>query len=113
MLLALIFRRVAFEFRYKDAKHRTAWDHGFCYGSSLASFFQGMVLGTFIQGFKVEGRHFAGSSFDFITPFSLLTGGALLFGYPLLRAGWLVIKTQGELQGLARRQGRRSFLCVS
>jgi cytochrome d ubiquinol oxidase subunit II len=113
MLLALIFRGVAFEFRYKDAKHRTAWDHGFCYGSSLATFAQGMVLGTFIQGFKVEGRHFAGSSFDFITPFSLLTGVALLFGYALLGAGWLVIKTEGELQDWARRQGRRSFIGVA
>jgi cytochrome bd ubiquinol oxidase subunit II len=112
MLLALIFRGVAFEFRYKDAKHRTVWDHGFCYGSSLATFAQGMVLGTFIQGFKVEGRHFAGSSFDFITPFSVLTGVALLFGYALLGAGWLVIKTEGDLQDWARRQGRRSFIGV-
>jgi cytochrome d ubiquinol oxidase subunit II len=112
MLLALIFRGVAFEFRYKDAKHRTAWDHGFCYGSSLATFAQGMVLGTFIQGFKVEGRHFAGGSFDFITPFSLLTGVALLFGYALLGAGWLVIKTEGDVQDWARRQGRRAFIGV-
>ena len=72
MLLALIFRGVAFEFRYRDAEHRTFWDHGFCYGSALATFAQGVVLGAFIQGFQVEGRHFAGSSFDCFTPFSLL-----------------------------------------
>ena len=98
MLLALVFRGVAFEFRFRDAEHRTFWDHGFCYGSAVATFAQGMVLGAFIQGFEVEGRHFAGSSFDFFTPFSLLTGVALMFGYGLLGAGWLVLKTEGALQ---------------
>ena len=56
MLLALIFRGVAFEFRFRDAEHRTFWDHGFCYGSAIATFAQGVVLGAFIQGFEVEGR---------------------------------------------------------
>ena len=68
MLLALIFRGLAFEFRYREAEHRTFWDHGFAYGSALATFAQGVVLGAFIQGFQVEGRHFAGGSFDCFTP---------------------------------------------
>ncbi|MGH7024910.1 MAG: cytochrome d ubiquinol oxidase subunit II, partial [Caulobacteraceae bacterium] len=98
MLLALVFRGVAFEFRYRDAEHKTFWDHGFSYGSTLATFAQGVILGAFIQGFKVDGRHFVGSSFDCFTPFSLLTGVALVFGYALLGAGWLVMKTGGDLQ---------------
>ena len=73
MLLALIFRGVAFEFRYRDAEHRTFWDHAFNYGSVIGAFAQGIVLGAFIQGFQTEGRHFAGGSFDCFTPFSLLT----------------------------------------
>src|SRR5881628_2900402 len=60
MLLALVFRGVAFEFRFRDAEHRTFWDHAFGYGSTLATFAQGVVLGAFIQGFQVEGRHFTG-----------------------------------------------------
>jgi cytochrome bd ubiquinol oxidase subunit II len=110
MLLALIFRGLAFELRYRDAEHRTFWDHGFAYGSALASFAQGVVLGAFIQGFHVEGRHFAGSSFDCFTPFSVFTGVALMFGYALLGAGWLVIKTDGALQDWARVLGRRALI---
>jgi cytochrome d ubiquinol oxidase subunit II len=110
MLLALIFRGLAFEFRYRDAEHRTFWDHGFAYGSALAAFAQGVVLGAFIHGFHVEGRHFVGSSFDCFTPFSTFTGVALMFGYALLGAGWLVIKTDGALQEWARALGRRALI---
>jgi cytochrome d ubiquinol oxidase subunit II len=110
MLLALIFRGVAFEFRYRDSEHRTFWDHAFGYGSAIATFAQGVVLGAFIQGFQVEGRHFTGGSFDCITPFSLFTGLALLSGYSLLGAGWLILKTEGPLQVQARIQARLSFL---
>ena len=106
MLLSLAFRGVAFEFRYRDAEHKSFWDHGFCYGSAIATFAQGIMLGAFIQGFKVDGRHFAGGSLDFLTPFSVLTGIALIFGYSLLGAGWLILKTEGALQAAARRQGR-------
>ena len=106
MLLALIFRGVAFEFRYRDAEHRTFWDHAFNYGSVAGAFAQGIVLGAFIQGFQTDGRHFAGSSFDCFTPFSLLTGLALVFGYSLLGAGWLILKTEGALQNWARALGR-------
>lgn len=112
MLLALVLRGVAFEFRYRDAQHRTFWDLAFCYGSALATFAQGIVLGAFIQGFHTEGRQFAGGSFDCFTPFSLFTGVALLFGYGLLGAGWLVLKTEGDLQDWARRLGRRCFVGV-
>lgn len=112
MLLALVFRGVAFEFRLRDADHKTFWDHGFCYGSAIATFAQGLVLGSFIQGFEVEGRHFTGSSWDFLTPFSVLTGIALLFGYSLLGAGWLVLKTEGELQSWARSLGRWCLIGV-
>jgi cytochrome d ubiquinol oxidase subunit II len=107
MLLALIFRGLAFEFRYREAPHRTFWDLGFAYGSALATFAQGVVLGAFIQGFHVEGRHFAGGSFDCFTLFSAFTGVALMLGYALLGAGWLVIKTEGALQDWARALGRR------
>ena len=112
MLLALVFRGVAFEFRFRDAEHKTFWDHAFNYGSGIATFAQGVVLGNFIQGFQVSGRVFSGTSFDFLTPFSVLTGIALLFGYGLLGAGWLILKTQGHLQDAARRQGRVCLIGV-
>ena len=112
MLLALVFRGVAFEFRFRDEENKTFWDHAFCYGSGMATFAQGLVLGTFIQGFRVSGRQFAGTSFDFLSPFALLTGFALLFGYGLLGAGWLILKTQGNVQAAARRQGRICLIAV-
>jgi cytochrome d ubiquinol oxidase subunit II len=113
MLLALIFRGLAFEFRYRDAEHRTFWDHGFAAGSALAAFAQGVILGSFIQGFQVEGRQFVGGSFDCFTAFSVFTGVALMFGYALLGAGWLVIKTEGTLQDWARALGRRCLIGVT
>lgn len=110
MLLALVFRGVAFEFRYRDAEHLTFWDRAFHYGSAVATFAQGIVLGAFIQGFSVTGRAFSGGSFDCFTPFSIFTGIALLFGYALLGAGWLILKTEGALQDWARAHGRRALL---
>ena len=112
MVLSLVFRGVAFEFRFRDSEHRSFWDHGFCYGSALATFAQGIVLGSFIQGFQTDGRHFSGGSFDCFTPFSLLTGVALICGYGLLGAGWLILKTEGELQNWARRLGLWCFFAV-
>jgi cytochrome d ubiquinol oxidase subunit II len=110
MLLALIFRGLAFEFRFRDAEHRTFWDHGFAVGSALAAFAQGVILGSFIRGYHVDGRQFVGGSFDCFTPFSIFTGIALMFGYALLGAGWLVIKTEGSLQDWARALGRRCLI---
>ena len=112
MLIALVFRGVAFEFRFQDPGRRAFWDRAFQVGSFVAAFAQGMVLGAFIQGFRVEGRVFSGTSVDFLTPFSILTGVALLFGYGLLGAGWLIIKTEGALQDWARRQGRICLIGV-
>jgi cytochrome d ubiquinol oxidase subunit II len=112
MLLALVFRGVAFEFRFRHIELRRFWDRAFFGGSAAATFAQGVVLGTFIQGFKVEGRHFTGTSFDWVTPFALLTGIALMFGYSLLGAGWLILKTEGDLQQWARRAGRACLIAV-
>jgi len=112
MLVALVFRGVAFEFRFEDPGRRAFWDRAFHYGSIVATFAQGLVLGAFIQGFQVEGRQFTGGSLDFLTPFSVMIGIALLFGYALLGAGWLIIKTDGALQDWARRKGRFCLLAV-
>jgi len=112
MLLALVFRGVAFEFRFKHEGLRRFWDGAFCGGSTVATFAQGVVLGTFIQGFTVDGRHFAGTSFDWVAPFPLLTGVALMFGYGLLGAGWLILKTEGDLQDWARRAARVCLVAV-
>ena len=106
MLLALVFRGVAFEFRFEHPMARRFWSWGFCIGSSVAAFAQGAVLGAFIQGFTVQGREFSGTSWDWLTPFSVLTGLGLMCGYGLLGAGWLIIKTEGLLQAWARQAGR-------
>ena len=105
MLISLVFRGVAFEFRFRDSAHKTFWDYAFSTGSFVATLMQGIVLGAFIQGFEVDGRVFSGSSWDCFTPFSLVTGIALIFGYGLLGAGWLVMKTEGSLQTSMRRHG--------
>src|ERR1051326_5316851 len=106
MLLALIFRGVAFEFRFRHERLRRFWNGAFCAGSIVATIAQGLVLGAFIQGFKVDGRHFAGGSFDFATPFAFVVGIALLAGYGLLGAAWLILKTAGDMQDWGRRVGR-------
>lgn len=103
MLLSLIFRGIAFEFRFKSSeKERFIWDYAFHFGSLGAAFFQGCVLGSFVQGVAVSGRHFAGSSFDWASGFSVMVGLALVFGYALLGATWLIMKTEGALQQWAR-----------
>jgi cytochrome d ubiquinol oxidase subunit II len=99
MLAGLIWRGVAFEFRFKaDEAHRPFWDKAFAWGSYIATFFQGVALGSFINGFKVEDGAFVGGPFDWVTPFSLFTGLGLLVAYALLGATWLVMKTEGALQ---------------
>ncbi|HET9750637.1 MAG TPA: cytochrome d ubiquinol oxidase subunit II [Casimicrobiaceae bacterium] len=102
MLLGLIFRGVAFEFRLKKSSQQHWWDASFFGGSAIATFFQGVVLGMYVEGFTVSGRVFSGTSFDWFGPFPLLTGVGLLFGYTLLGATWLVMKTEGRLQQHAR-----------
>ena len=112
MLIALAFRGVAFEFRFKAEASKRIWDNAFHYGSVVATFSQGMVLGAFVQGFKVEGRSFSGGTFDFLTPFSVATGIALICGYGLLGATWCVMKTTGELEIWARRLALRYLAAV-
>jgi cytochrome bd ubiquinol oxidase subunit II len=112
MLLGLIFRGVAFEFRFKAQKSRHWWDKAFHYGSLAATVAQGLVLGTFIQGFEVENRQFMGSMLDWLTPFSLMTGAALISGYALLGASWLIMKTEGPLQDRCYRLARGLLLAV-
>jgi cytochrome bd ubiquinol oxidase subunit II len=107
MLIALVFRGVAFEFRFKaETRSKVLWGYSFLGGSALATFAQGLVLGGFLQGFVVEGRDFAGGAFDWLTPFTLFVGLALMVGYALLGATWLVLKTQGELQDRCFRLAR-------
>ncbi|HEY9057634.1 MAG TPA: cytochrome d ubiquinol oxidase subunit II [Aurantimonas sp.] len=103
MLLALIFRGVAFEYRFKTVRGRWLWDVSFFIGSFVAALSQGIALGTLVQGIEVSGRAYAGGWFDWLTPFSLMTGGAVVIGYALLGATWLVMKTEGELRDIARR----------
>ncbi|HSH28441.1 MAG TPA: cytochrome d ubiquinol oxidase subunit II [Thiohalobacter sp.] len=108
MLLGLIFRGVAFEFRARANTTRWLWDFGFAGGSIAAAFAQGITLGALVQGIPVEGRAYAGGSWDWLTPFSLLTGTALVIGYALLGATWLILKTEGELARFARRAAWRT-----
>jgi cytochrome d ubiquinol oxidase subunit II len=103
MLIALVFRGVAFEFRFKATSQKRLWSIAFSLGSITATFAQGVVLGTFVQGFSVVDNHYGGSPLDWVTPFGLITGFALLGGYALLGATWLIIKAEGELQDWAYR----------
>ena len=112
MLAGLIFRGVAFEFRFKATHMRWFWDLGFTLGSLVATFAQGVVLGAFIEGIKVENRAFAGGSFDWFSPFTLCTGLALVFGYSLLGTTWLVMKTEGPIQDKAFRRAVPLLLIV-
>lgn len=98
MLLGLVFRGVAFEFRWRSQRERNRWDTAFFGGSLLAALAQGIALGAILQGVHVEGRGYAGGWWDWLTPFSILTGVALVAGYCLLGATWLVMKTTGDLR---------------
>jgi len=112
MLIGLIFRGVAFEFRHISHSRRH-WDRSFFAGSLVATFAQGIVLGTFVQGIPVEGRAYSGGSLGWLTPFAVLTGAGLIAGYGLLGACWLVFKTEGELQQWARRKARQFTIGVA
>lgn len=104
MLLALVLRGVAFEFRFRAEKQstQTLWDMAFIGGSTTAALCQGIMVGAFVQGIVVTDRVYAGGWFDWLSPFSLLCGVALVVGYALLGASWLVIKTEGNLQARMR-----------
>lgn len=98
MLLGLVFRGVAFEFRWRDPAHRAFWDRAFTAGSVVATFAQGIALGALLQGITIESRAYAGGWWEWLSPFSLLTGCGLVAGYALLGACWLNWKTQEGLQ---------------
>jgi cytochrome d ubiquinol oxidase subunit II len=98
MLIGLILRGVAFEFRFKSERYRWMWDMAFSLGSVLAALMQGAIMGAFIQGFAVTDNKFSGGAFDWLTPFSVLTAAALLSGYVLLSAGWLIMKADEALR---------------
>ncbi|WP_306460959.1 cytochrome d ubiquinol oxidase subunit II [Neptunomonas phycophila] len=107
MLIGLILRGVAFEFRFKaDEHHRPFWDKAFIVGSYLATFCQGAAMGAFIDGFAIENERFVGGALDWLTPFSVFTGISLLVAYALLGSTWLVMKTEGGLQKRMRALSR-------
>jgi cytochrome bd ubiquinol oxidase subunit II len=103
MLLGLVFRGVAFEFRWRDPAHRVYWDAAFTIGSLTATIAQGITLGAVLQGIRVADNAYAGGWLDWLSPFSLLTGASLVLGYALLGASWLIWKTEGAAQAHARR----------
>ncbi|MEO7787505.1 MAG: cytochrome d ubiquinol oxidase subunit II [Sphingomicrobium sp.] len=103
MLLGLVFRGVAFEFRWRDPAHRHFWDMAFTTGSAVAALAQGITLGALLQGVTVANDAYAGGWLDWLSPFSLLTGVAVMIGYALLGATWLVWRTEGAAQQHARR----------
>ena len=117
MLLGLIFRGVAFEFRWRDPRHRPVWDVAFSLGSVVAALAQGMTLGAILQGISVENDAYAGGWLDWLSPFSLLTGAAVVAGYALLGATWLIWKTEGSslrhAQTMAFRLGIATFLALA
>lgn len=113
MLVGLILRGVAFEFRYKADTSRWMWDWAFAGGSTLAALMQGMALGAFVQGFRVENDAYAGGPFDWLTPFSVVTAFALLSGYILLAAGWMIMKGDEELRDWGYRVGRYALIAVA
>lgn len=113
MLIGLIFRGVAFEFRFKAVpSHRTFWDYAFAGGSLLATFSQGIVVGAFINGFAVADRRFAGSTLDWLTPFNLFCGLGLVVAYLLLGTTWLIMKSEGALQQRMRELTRKVLLAL-
>jgi cytochrome d ubiquinol oxidase subunit II len=103
MLLGLVLRGVAFEFRWKTRRGQFLWDWAFAGGSMVAAVAQGVALGALVQGIPVAGRTYAGGWWNWLTPFSILTGVALVMGYALLGSTWLIAKTDGAMQEKARR----------
>lgn len=102
MLLALVFRGVAFEYRWRTEQWKPVWDFAFFGGSLVAAFTQGIALGAMVQGIEVADRAYAGGWWDWLSPFSLLTGCAVVIGYGLLGSTWLIMKTEGSIQAKMR-----------
>ena len=112
MLLGLVFRGVAFEYRWRDPGHRAYWDFAFFGGSLVAALTQGMILGALLQGIEVSERAYAGSWFDWLTPYTLLCGVGTVAGYALLGSSWLIWKLEGEAQAVARKLALRAALAT-
>jgi cytochrome bd ubiquinol oxidase subunit II len=112
MLLALVFRGVAFEFRWVAKPNHWFWDLAFAWGSITAALMQGIILGALLQGVNVKDNAFAGGTFDWATPFALFTGVAVVAGYALLGATWLIMKTEGEIAAEARSLAKPLLLAV-
>ncbi|HHW4187152.1 TPA: cytochrome d ubiquinol oxidase subunit II [Yersinia enterocolitica] len=113
MLLGLIFRGVAFEFRFKATPEKQhIWDKAFIGGSLAATFTQGMVVGAFIHGFPVTGRSYSGGPFDWFTPFALFCGLGLVIAYALLGCTWLIMKTDGHVQQVMHKLARSLTLMM-
>lgn len=110
MLLGLVFRGVAFEFRWRDPRHERLWDFAFFAGSLTAALAQGMILGALLQGIVVHGRAYGGGWLDWLSPYSLLTGAGVAVGYTLLGATFLVMKLTGRAEAHAYRIARWSAL---
>ncbi|OHV73296.1 cytochrome d ubiquinol oxidase subunit II [Ensifer sp. LCM 4579] len=114
MLLGLIFRGVAFEYRWRTRRGEFLWNWAFAGGSTLAAFAQGLALGALVQGIPVEDRAYVGGWWDWLTPFSIVTGLAIVVGYALLGATWLIMKTRGALADSARTIALRcSFATIA
>ena len=113
MLLGLVFRGVAFEYRWRDPRHRPFWDAAFTGGSLVAAMCQGMILGALLQGISVSGRAYAGSWWDWLTPYTLLTGLGTVAGYALLGATWLIWRLEGSAQDHAYRLARPALLATA
>ena len=102
MLIGLVLRGVAFEFRIKGPlKHRAFWDRAFFYGSITATVSQGYMLGYYILGFPQGWAAFA---------FASLVAGGLMCAYILIGSCWLVAKTENELQQTAIRWAKQSLV---
>lgn len=112
MLFALIFRGIAFEFRFRASRLRHLWDWSFAGGSALAGFCQGLILGSFIDGVPVRGEVFAGTALGFISPFAIASGVGLVAGYALLGATWLIFKTDRGTALFARQAARPALLAT-
>ena len=112
LVMALVFRGVAFEFRFKAHRSRRLWSVAFAVGSMLATFAQGVILGALVQGLDIVDGVYQGGAFGWLSPFALVTGVALIAGYALLGSTWLLLKTNGPVQALARKMTRPLVVAV-
>jgi cytochrome d ubiquinol oxidase subunit II len=108
MLLSLILRGVAMEFRFMSATRKTSWDMAFALGSLVATFCQGIILGNLMEGIKTDKNfNYTNTAFSFISPFTILIGFSLIVTYALIGATWLNLKTSGLLQRAFKTYARR------